>query len=70
MLDIAERKDNRILTEDELQEDYTLEHKQIIPTDNSAITLDINKHLIALRTLHNLNHRSTHNLHRELIEVG
>jgi hypothetical protein len=69
-LAIAERKHNRILIEDELQEDYILEHKQITPIDNSTITPGINKHSIALRTLHNLSHRSIHNQHKELIEVG
>jgi hypothetical protein len=70
MLDIAEQKDNRILIEDEFQEDYTPEHKQTIPLDNPAIILDTNKHSIVLRTLHNLSHRSIHNQRKELIEVG
>src|ERR1700733_14423308 len=69
MSSIVEEKDNQTRTEEEFQADYTPELRPTIQTDNQIIDLEISKHLIVLKTLHNLSHRSIHNQLKGLIGV-
>src|ERR1700733_2264749 len=68
MSNTVEEKDSQIHTEEGCQADYTPELKPIIQPGNRIIP-EINKHLIVLKTLHNLNHRLTRNRLKGLIGV-
>jgi hypothetical protein len=69
MSNTIEEKDSLILCEEGSQADYTIKLEPIIQLDSRTTTLDIKEHLIALRMLHNLNHRLILNQHREPIGV-
>jgi len=69
MLNIVERKHHRALTEGECQDDLLLKPKLDIHIENHILHQISNKLSIALKTLHNLSHRSILSKDKEPIGV-